>query len=173
MILMSIITCPHCGHAAVERMPANVCQIFYDCRGCGARLRPKSGDCCVFCSYGSVPCPPVQARRAGMPQWRRDASRRPGRLTNKTPAFSCATVGCPIRISSAMLVRDRRTSSANGAIISQARPSKFDFGFWVGCLFMDGKYTIDYAVLAGKGPGLNGYSRAKMIWPLRANSTGR
>jgi hypothetical protein len=36
MILMSIITCPHCGHAAVERMPSNVCQVFYDCRGCVA-----------------------------------------------------------------------------------------------------------------------------------------
>ena len=33
---------------------------FYPCKGCGAMLRPKAGDCCVFCSYGSVPCPPVQ-----------------------------------------------------------------------------------------------------------------
>ena len=23
LILMSIITCPHCGHAAAERMPSN------------------------------------------------------------------------------------------------------------------------------------------------------
>jgi hypothetical protein len=23
-------------------------------------LRPKPGDCCVFCSYGSVKCPPQQ-----------------------------------------------------------------------------------------------------------------
>jgi hypothetical protein len=23
-------------------------------------LKPKQGDCCVFCSYGSVPCPPIQ-----------------------------------------------------------------------------------------------------------------
>jgi hypothetical protein len=28
-------------------------------------LRPKPGDCCVFCSYGSVPCPPIQAERSG------------------------------------------------------------------------------------------------------------
>lgn len=28
-------------------------------------MKPLPGDCCVFCSYGSVPCPPVQvARRA-------------------------------------------------------------------------------------------------------------
>ncbi|HME28910.1 MAG TPA: GDCCVxC domain-containing (seleno)protein [Pseudolabrys sp.] len=62
---MSII-CPHCGHSTLERMPLNVCQIFYDCRGCGARLKPKSGDCCVFCSYDSVPCPPVQAKQTGV-----------------------------------------------------------------------------------------------------------
>src|SRR5215472_444332 len=49
--IMSVITCPHCGHAAIERMPSNVCRIFYDCRGCGVRLKPKPGDCCVFCSY--------------------------------------------------------------------------------------------------------------------------
>jgi hypothetical protein len=66
MVLMSIITCPHCGHDAIERMPSNACQIFYDCRGCGVRLRPKPGDCCVFCSYGSVPCPPVQAKQANV-----------------------------------------------------------------------------------------------------------
>jgi len=26
-----------------------------------AALRPKAGDCCVFCSYGLVPCPPIPA----------------------------------------------------------------------------------------------------------------
>lgn len=46
-------------------MPTDACQYFYDCKGCGALLKPLPGDCCVFCSYGSVPCPPVQvARRA-------------------------------------------------------------------------------------------------------------
>jgi hypothetical protein len=60
-ILESLITCPQCGHVARETMPTNACQWFYDCRGCGAVLKPRPGDCCVFCSYGSVPCPPVQA----------------------------------------------------------------------------------------------------------------
>ena len=58
--LQSEITCPHCGHRKVETMPTDACQFFYDCEGCGAILRPKTGDCCVFCSYGSVPCPPIQ-----------------------------------------------------------------------------------------------------------------
>ncbi|MGB5185335.1 MAG: GDCCVxC domain-containing (seleno)protein [Xanthobacteraceae bacterium] len=26
----------------------------------GVQLRPKPGDCCVFCPYGSVPCPSIQ-----------------------------------------------------------------------------------------------------------------
>src|SRR3546814_8648967 len=50
--LHSTLTCPHCGHQATETMPTNACQFFYDCRGCGAVLKPKQGDCCVFCSYG-------------------------------------------------------------------------------------------------------------------------
>jgi hypothetical protein len=41
-------------------MPSNACQFFYDCARCGIRLKPKPGDCCVFCSYGTVPCPPMQ-----------------------------------------------------------------------------------------------------------------
>lgn len=57
----SRIACPECGHVAREAMPTDACQWFYDCRGCGAVLRPKPGDCCVFCSFGDVPCPPVQA----------------------------------------------------------------------------------------------------------------
>ncbi len=41
-------------------MPVDACQYFYECTGCGTLLRPKPGDCCVFCSYGSVPCPAIQ-----------------------------------------------------------------------------------------------------------------
>jgi hypothetical protein len=59
--LESVITCPQCGQRQRESMPTDACQFFYDCSGCGAVLRPRAGDCCVFCSYGSVRCPPVQA----------------------------------------------------------------------------------------------------------------
>lgn len=41
-------------------MPTDSCVYFYQCAGCHALLRPKPGDCCVFCSFGSVKCPPVQ-----------------------------------------------------------------------------------------------------------------
>lgn len=56
----SRITCPECGHSTVEEMPTDACQWFYDCTECGAVLKPRPGDCCVFCSYGETPCPPVQ-----------------------------------------------------------------------------------------------------------------
>ncbi|WP_421701902.1 GDCCVxC domain-containing (seleno)protein [Aliiroseovarius sp.] len=57
---LSTLTCPHCGHADREEMPTDACVFFYQCRGCGVVLRPEPGDCCVFCSYGTVPCPPIQ-----------------------------------------------------------------------------------------------------------------
>lgn len=57
----SVITCPECGHEERELMPTDACQWFYDCKGCGTLLKPKSGDCCVYCSYGTNPCPPIQS----------------------------------------------------------------------------------------------------------------
>lgn len=58
--LQSIITCPFCGHQKEEIMPTDACQYFYDCENCKKMMKPKEGDCCVYCSYGSIPCPPVQ-----------------------------------------------------------------------------------------------------------------
>lgn len=60
IVSSSTLTCPQCGHQAIEIMPTDACQYFYDCRGCGAVLKPKAGDCCVYCSYGDVACPPIQ-----------------------------------------------------------------------------------------------------------------
>jgi len=60
MKLESEITCFHCGHRATETMPTEACLFFYQCLGCGKALTPQKGDCCVFCSYGTVPCPPIQ-----------------------------------------------------------------------------------------------------------------
>ncbi|NDR57954.1 GDCCVxC domain-containing (seleno)protein [Aliiruegeria sabulilitoris] len=59
----SRITCPKCGETSSEQMPTDACQWFYECPACKAVLRPLPGDCCVFCSYGDTPCPPVQQGR--------------------------------------------------------------------------------------------------------------
>jgi len=58
------LTCPRCGHAERLEMPTDACLFFHECSGCHTVLRPKSGDCCVFCSWGDVACPPVQAGAA-------------------------------------------------------------------------------------------------------------
>lgn len=62
LLLESVLKCPHCGFAKRESMPTNACQFYYQCSHCQTLLRPLPGDCCVFCSYGSVKCPPMQAR---------------------------------------------------------------------------------------------------------------
>jgi hypothetical protein len=59
-ILQSTLTCPNCGFQKIETMPTDACQFFYECQNCHALLKPKPGDCCVFCSFGSVKCPPIQ-----------------------------------------------------------------------------------------------------------------
>ena len=63
-VLESVLICPECGFFKSEVMPTDACQYYYECSNCRTLLRPKPGDCCVFCSYGSVKCPPIQAQRS-------------------------------------------------------------------------------------------------------------
>ncbi len=60
VLLESELICPECGHRTVEIMPEDACMYFFQCPQCSVVLKPVAGDCCVFCSYGSVPCPPIQ-----------------------------------------------------------------------------------------------------------------
>ncbi|MET4074208.1 hypothetical protein ABIB44_001452 [Hymenobacter sp. UYCo722] len=60
-LLESTLTCPNCGHTTTETMPIDACVYFHECASCHTVLKPLAGDCCVFCSYGSVKCPPIQA----------------------------------------------------------------------------------------------------------------
>lgn len=60
IVSQSEITCPNCGHRKYETMPTDACQYFYKCEMCGQTLKPLNGDCCVYCSYGNVKCPPMQ-----------------------------------------------------------------------------------------------------------------
>ena len=55
------LTCPGCGASAWAPMPRDACVRFLECPGCGTLIRPRPGDCCVFCSYGGVPCIPRRA----------------------------------------------------------------------------------------------------------------
>ena len=56
------LTCPECGTVQDVGMPTDASQFFYECASCRALLRPKAGDCRVFCSYADTRCPPEQVR---------------------------------------------------------------------------------------------------------------
>lgn len=60
MITYSTIRCPKCGFEKEEKMPIDSCVPFYRCPNCKTILKPKEGDCCIFCSYGSIKCPAQQ-----------------------------------------------------------------------------------------------------------------
>jgi hypothetical protein len=64
LVVEAIIICPLCAYEALEAMPTDACQHVYPCQGCGELLRPREGDCCVFCSYGDSCCPPKQLEAA-------------------------------------------------------------------------------------------------------------
>ena len=56
----STITCPECGFSEKAVMPTDTCHFFHECTRCNSLLKPKPGDCCVFCSFGDVACPSIQ-----------------------------------------------------------------------------------------------------------------
>lgn len=60
----STLTCPYCHRQSRAFMPTNACAIVWNCPQCQNELKPKAGDCCVFCSYGDTPCPPIQQARS-------------------------------------------------------------------------------------------------------------
>ncbi|MEQ1681554.1 MAG: GDCCVxC domain-containing (seleno)protein [Nitrospira sp.] len=65
VIRQSVVTCPRCGANAQREMPTDACIVIFECDSCRVVLRPKSGDCCIFCSFANVQCPPVQLQQGG------------------------------------------------------------------------------------------------------------
>ncbi|MCU1522716.1 MAG: hypothetical protein JWN19_3101 [Arthrobacter sp.] len=60
-LLTGTLTCPACGSQEERAMPTDACVYFHRCAACGATSKARSGDCCVFCSYGDTRCPPMQS----------------------------------------------------------------------------------------------------------------
>ena len=60
MQLKSTLNCPNPSYAEQVIMPLDYCQFAYECESCHEIMKAKQGYCCVFCSYGDVPCPSVQ-----------------------------------------------------------------------------------------------------------------
>ena len=61
MIREATLVCPRCHESSFHIMPTDACAFYLECPACHKMLRPLPGDCCVFCSYADVPCPPKQA----------------------------------------------------------------------------------------------------------------
>ncbi|WP_371743194.1 GDCCVxC domain-containing (seleno)protein [Polynucleobacter sp. MWH-UH35A] len=51
----SIVTCPYCQASEIMSSEEGA-QHLYRCRSCSAILKPKSGDCCILCSFGNRDC---------------------------------------------------------------------------------------------------------------------
>jgi hypothetical protein len=58
----SVLTCPTCNGRTEQEMPVDACVVSFECPSCKILLYPQPRSCCVFCSYGSVKCPPVQLK---------------------------------------------------------------------------------------------------------------
>ncbi|WP_305849436.1 GDCCVxC domain-containing (seleno)protein [Polynucleobacter sp. MG-Unter2-18] len=54
--LHTTITCPHCRGQETLEISVGYSQHLYRCPSCSTILRSRSGDCCIFCSFGSQDC---------------------------------------------------------------------------------------------------------------------
>ena len=65
-----VVTCPVCKTQVQEKMTSETPKLIYHCPVCKTWLSPKKNDHCIYDSYGSVKCPPIQVktkRAAGSP----------------------------------------------------------------------------------------------------------
>ena len=62
-ILLSVITCPKCGHKTEETMPTNACLFFYDCSAWPfqPKLKPGQWGFFGFWSFGPLPRSQIRA----------------------------------------------------------------------------------------------------------------
>ncbi|WP_370624068.1 GDCCVxC domain-containing (seleno)protein [Polynucleobacter sp. AP-Feld-500C-C5] len=55
-LLKSILTCPHCQASEVISIEVGSSYHLYRCHSCSTILKPKSGDCCILCSFANRDC---------------------------------------------------------------------------------------------------------------------
>jgi hypothetical protein len=94
VIFESTLTCPYCGHTQTEQMPQDQRQFFLECVACHAMLRPKPGDCCEFCSFGSIKCPSIQVTDSC--DHSEPHSRKSGWRRSSKPSRARFDAGCTI-----------------------------------------------------------------------------
>ena len=65
-----VLTCPVCKNRTQEFMVSESLKLVFQCPACLTWLSPKKNDHCIYDSYGSVNCPPIQIKKrraAGLP----------------------------------------------------------------------------------------------------------
>ena len=74
-------------------MPTVACQYFYECEKLQDHLKPKQGDCCVYCSYGNVSLPTNQQDKnvAKKANAKSHTLPSPSQLQNKTQKYHVST----------------------------------------------------------------------------------
>jgi hypothetical protein len=58
-----VVTCPVCKTQVQEHMVSETLKLIYHCPVCLTWLSPKKGDHCIYDSYGSANCPPIQVKK--------------------------------------------------------------------------------------------------------------
>ena len=56
----SVLKCAGCGFTQEFEMPLYASRKHFYCSNCNAVHESKSDECCIYCSYGTVPCPKEQ-----------------------------------------------------------------------------------------------------------------
>jgi hypothetical protein len=60
LLIISTITCAGCGSTLRCKMPLHASRTHFECPHCKAVFKTGEEECCIYCSYGSVPCPSAQ-----------------------------------------------------------------------------------------------------------------
>lgn len=64
----STLVCPRCNHGERMMMAENSSLVVHVCQSCGLEMHRLPGNCCLFCTWGTVPCPTAQrAYNPGLP----------------------------------------------------------------------------------------------------------
>jgi hypothetical protein len=58
----SVLQCTGCGFTQEFEMPQYASRKHFYCPDCRKAHQSRKEECCIYCSYGSVPCPQQQVR---------------------------------------------------------------------------------------------------------------
>ncbi|MGB0846810.1 MAG: GDCCVxC domain-containing (seleno)protein [Thiolinea sp.] len=61
IILECTLTCPSCQTKESLTMVQGRSESFFTCTHCSTTHLTKLGECCIYCSYGTVSCPTIQS----------------------------------------------------------------------------------------------------------------